>query len=110
MPVVSISGVYVSITWTYPTDIPNCPTDNFNQEEWLTYFLVSLLLSIIMLSLVVSILSDTYAKVNEHSVVADSQALAQMIYESELLFFWNRNKNQTFFLVNLLHPHHLKFA
>lgn len=86
------------LVWTYPTDVPNAPQDGYTQQDWLTYFLVSMLISIIMLSLVVSILSDTYARVNEHSVVAESQTLAQMIYESELLYFWNRKKNQTSFI------------
>jgi WD40 repeat protein len=86
------------VTWGYPTDLGNYDTSNFDKAEWLTYFLVTLLISIVMLSLVVSILSDTYGRVSSHAQVADSQALAQMIYECELLFFWNRKSPESRFV------------
>ena len=86
------------LIWTYPVDIGNYPQDNFTDEQLLTFFLANMLIKIIMLSLVVSILGNTFKRVNESSIVADSQALAQMVYESELLFFWNRKKNETSFV------------
>lgn len=92
------SDFFSYVTWGYPTDLGNYDTSAFDKADWLNYFLVTLLISIVMLSLVVSILSDTYGRVNENSLVADSQALAQMIYECELLYFWNRSKNQSKFV------------
>ena len=86
------------VTAGYPTDLGNYETKTFDKAEWLNYFLVTLLISIVMLSLVVSVLSDTYARVSSHAQVADSQALAQMIYECELLFFWNRDKSESKFV------------
>ena len=86
------------LIWTYPLDIGAYPQDNFTDEQLLNYFIATLLIKIVMFSLVVSILGNTFKRVNEHSIVADSQAIAQMVYESELLFFWNRKKNQTSFV------------
>ena len=86
------------IQWTYPINLNGADKSYFDYADWLNFFIVSLLNSIVMFSLVVSILTDTYGRVNDHLVVADSQALASMIYESELLFFWNRKKNQTSFI------------
>lgn len=96
----SESDFFKYVSWGYPTDLPNYDSGMFEDDkaEWLNYFLVTLLISIVMLSLVVSILSDTYGRVSSHAQVADSQALAQMIYECELLFFWNRNKSESKFV------------
>lgn len=43
-----------------------------------------------MLNLLISLMSDTYARVNEGIVVADSKELTEMITDCELLLFWKR--------------------
>ena len=75
------------LTNVYPSRLGEYSTDNFDKIDWLNYFLVSILISVIMLNLLVSILGDTFGRVNDQSSIADSQALASMIYEIELLFF-----------------------
>lgn len=44
-----------------------------------------------MLNLLIAILGDTYAKVQERKTTQDQKALAELILESEILLFWRKN-------------------
>ena len=53
---------------------------------------------IIMLTLLVSIMSNTFERLNENVVVAERYALCKMIIEAELICFWKRNLSQKTYL------------
>lgn len=99
-----IDSIYTDYLITgYPTDLggytgASTPNANFDKMSWLNYFLCTLLISIVMLNLVVSILSDTFGRVNDQTIVADSQALLGMIREVEFLYYWNRDEKGTKFI------------
>lgn len=55
--------------------------------------LSSIINPVIILSILVAILSDTYVEVQSDQEIADNKELTDMIIEIETLMFWNRNYN-----------------
>jgi hypothetical protein len=55
------------------------------------FFFVLIINPIIMLNLFITIIGDAFERSQDEKVVKDGMELAEMIYEGELLFFWNRN-------------------
>jgi hypothetical protein len=51
-----------------------------------------------MLNLLISIMSDTYSKVQETNDIANYQELTEMIIEIEKLMFWKRSLCQRYYL------------
>ena len=75
--------------WDYPNEA------NFNS---LILFFATLLNTVISLNLLISILTNTFNKVKDNQIVADSQELNQMIVEAEKLIFWKREFDDKFYL------------
>ena len=73
--------------------------DTENSElQWLLFFFVLIINPIIMLNLFISIIGDAFEKSQDENAVKCGQELADMIYEGELLFFWNRGKGEPKFI------------
>ena len=51
-----------------------------------------------MLNLLISIMSNTFKRVNKQTIIADSKELANMILEGELFYFWNRKKTDKHYI------------
>lgn len=51
-----------------------------------------------MLNLLISIMGDTYGRVKEKRIVADSRQLASMILEVEGVMGWKRPFNENFYM------------
>lgn len=82
---------------TYSNSVGN--TDEVASKiEWLFYVLITLFNFTIMLNLLISILSDTYKRVKDNKIVADTLELALMIQEVEMMLFWRRGRNDKQFL------------
>lgn len=65
----------------------------------LTIFIaVSIINPVIMLNLLISIMSDTYNRVKQSSIVADSRELASMCLELEGIMGWRRTQNEVFYI------------
>jgi WD40 repeat protein len=58
---------------------------------WIVMTLMMLINPIIMLNLLISILSDTYSRVQTNSAIADMKELNDMILEVEQTMFWNKS-------------------
>lgn len=84
---------YSTFVSTYSTTLGNSDTGSYDELQWLFYLFITLLNFIIMLNLLISILSDTYERVNEIQIIADGKELASMIMEVELMLFWRKNLN-----------------
>ncbi|OMJ85909.1 hypothetical protein SteCoe_12684 [Stentor coeruleus] len=59
--------------------------------QWIMFFFVLIINPIIMLNLFITIIGDAFERSQDEKAVKDGMELAEMIYEGELLFFWNRN-------------------
>lgn len=93
------TATYFSIlATTYGTTLGNSNTDGYSKLEWFFFVLITLFNFIIMLNLLISILSDTYGRVKENQIVADSQELASMIIEVEMMMFWRVKGTEKHFL------------
>jgi hypothetical protein len=88
------------LTSSYLYDLGDSLIKGDSKLHWLAYFLVTFLNNIIMLNLIISIMSDTYSKVQENSSIADSLELANMLIDVESIMFWKRSQNvKTFYFI-----------
>lgn len=78
------------LTDTYIINFGQMNTENYNKLQWFYFLLVTVLNPIIMLNLLISVMSDTYGRVQEDLAIADALELSCMIKEVELLMFWRR--------------------
>lgn len=65
---------------------------------WSLFVIVSIINPVIMLNLLISIMGDTYGRVKESRIVADSRQLAGMILEVEGVMGWKRQFNEKFYM------------
>ncbi|OMJ74992.1 hypothetical protein SteCoe_25949 [Stentor coeruleus] len=83
---------YAFLKTSWEINVGGFDTSKYKGLMYVAFFLNTVLNPIIMLNLLISIMSNTYKRVNKQVVIADSKELAGMILECELIFFWNRNK------------------
>lgn len=79
------------------TEESNLNTQEFNLE-WIMFFFILVLNPVIILNLFISIVGDAFERNQDEKIIKDGQELAQMIFEAELLFFWNRKSGAKDFL------------
>ena len=89
---------YQNMCSTYSISLGNAAVTETDQIVWIFYVLITLFNFIIMLNLLISILSDTYGRVKDGQIIADSLELASMVMEVEMMLFWRRNMNEKQFL------------
>jgi WD40 repeat protein len=63
------------------------------EYEWFMIFSVVIINPMIILNLFISIIGDSFEKSQDEKVVKNGRDLAELIFEAELLFLWNRKKN-----------------
>ena len=83
----------IFVKQSYELNIGGFNTESFDEYQYFFFFLQSMFNPIIILNLLISIMSDTYATVSENEVSASMIELADLVLEAELLMFWNRAKN-----------------
>lgn len=89
-------GEYVTIS--YRLDLGDFGGDYKGVFDWIIFFLATVINPLIMLNLLISIMSDTYSKVQETNDIANYQELTEMIIEIEKLMFWKRSLCQRYYL------------
>jgi WD40 repeat protein len=68
--------------------------------QWVTLTMNMLIIPIIILNLLISILGDTYDRVQNGSTIADMKEILEMIIEVEQLFFWRKDlKGKAYFQI-----------
>ncbi|OMJ85136.1 hypothetical protein SteCoe_13602 [Stentor coeruleus] len=87
------SDYFDYLTGTFNLSFGDINTDGYNKLQWLYYFFFMVLNPIVELNLLISIMSDTYSRVQENLEIADSLGLCSLIIEIERLFFWRRRLN-----------------
>jgi len=68
---------------SYSIDLGNYDTSNYDSFELIIYVLATLINPIIMISLLISIISNIYDKVQFDNIVSDRKELAKLILEGE---------------------------
>mmetsp|Transcript_29501 Transcript_29501/g.29235 ORF Transcript_29501/g.29235 Transcript_29501/m.29235 type:complete len:622 (+) Transcript_29501:1709-3574(+) len=76
---------------SYLLNLGEFDTEGLGVLKSVMFFIVSLINIIVMMNLLVSILGDTFDRVEENLEVTDYKELAEMILEIETLMVWNRN-------------------
>jgi WD40 repeat protein len=84
---------------SYRLDLGDFDADYATLFDWVIFFLATMINPLIMLNLLISIMGDTYAKVQESNDIANYQELTEMIIEIEKLMFWKKQ---------LTHKHYLQ--
>ena len=86
--------------WFAPFDL-NLGNFDSNSElsmDYLGFFLVSIVNVIVLLSLLISILGDSFDRFQSEVVEIDHTEMAELVYDLELLFFWRKKRNNIGFL------------
>mmetsp|Transcript_28847 Transcript_28847/g.28531 ORF Transcript_28847/g.28531 Transcript_28847/m.28531 type:complete len:529 (+) Transcript_28847:1846-3432(+) len=83
---------------SYLLDLGDFGTDSFSGLEWAIFFIASVINPLVMMNLLISIIGDTYDRVQEGIVIADKMELIELILEGETLLFWRRNLTGNVFL------------
>lgn len=71
-------------------DVPDA-TSNYDVYQFIIITAAVVMNPVIMLNLLISIIGDTYNRVQSSSAIADMRELCEMILEIEHLAFWRRN-------------------
>ena len=71
---------------------------NTGSWNWVCFVISSLVNFLIMVNLLISIIGDTYDKVQAYRQIADRREMAQIILEVEYLMIWKRNENKKSFI------------
>ncbi|CAG9323437.1 unnamed protein product [Blepharisma stoltei] len=79
---------YIKIS--YRLDLGDFDPTGFTSMQWVCLFLATMTNMIIMLNLLISIMGDTFGKVQENAEIADRKELLGMISEIETLMFWKK--------------------
>ena len=84
-----IGGFVESMTYTYRLILGDWSTDDFGEVAlplvWTLFLLCTIFNMIVMLNLLIAIISETFARVNENAISAGYQERAAMISENSYL-------------------------
>ncbi|CAG9318217.1 unnamed protein product [Blepharisma stoltei] len=83
---------------SYLLDLADFSYDSYETVEWIIFLIASILNPLIMLNLLISIIGDTFDRVQEGIVIADQKELCELIISGENLLFWRRNYNEKSYL------------
>jgi hypothetical protein len=86
------------LTVSYRLDLGDFNAEYTEIFDWIIFFIATMINPIIMLNLLISIMGDTYSKVQESNDIANFQELTEMIIEVEKLMFWKKGENSKQFL------------
>jgi WD40 repeat protein len=81
-----------SMTLAYELNLSAFETDDYSTWQWIIFMLASIVNCVIMLNLLISILGDSYERVQLNLVESDYSQMLEVILELEKMMIWNRNK------------------
>jgi hypothetical protein len=70
-----------------------------DKAKWLIFFFTTLVVTVIMLNLLISIIGDTYDRVQMQSAETSNKIKISMIHEIEKMFFWKRNSGSEKYMI-----------
>ena len=74
----------------YRLNIGDFDTSDYSYLQMVLFIIVSWLTNIIMLNLIISLMGDTYDRVQTNKTASDQEELLEAIIEYENKFVWNR--------------------
>jgi hypothetical protein len=80
------------MTLAYELNLSAFETDDYSTWQWIIFMLASIVNCVIMLNLLISILGDSYERVQLNLVESDYSQMLEVILELEKMMIWNRNK------------------
>lgn len=86
------------LTVSYRLDLGDFDIEYTDSFDWVIFFLATVINPLIMLNLLISIMGDTYGKVQETNDIANYQELTEMVIEIEKLMFWKKNNTQKYYM------------
>jgi len=89
-------GSYLTIS--YRIDLGDFDTAGYSTIDWIIFFLASVVNPLIMLNLLISIMGDTYDRVQDGREISDLKELAEMVLEAETLLYWKRGLGQALYI------------
>ncbi|OMJ87262.1 hypothetical protein SteCoe_11029 [Stentor coeruleus] len=86
--------------WLSPFDLNlgNFSSNEYVSLDYFGFFLASIVNIIVLLSLLISILGDSFDRFRLEAVEIDNTEMAKFVYDLELLIFWNKKKNFSSYL------------
>ena len=82
----------------YLLNLGSFSTDNYGAFEWIIFFFASVINPLIMLNLLISIMGDTFGRVQEAQEIADMKELTEMVVEGEYILFCKRHQGRKTYL------------
>jgi len=89
---------YVFLGTSHFYNYNNFQSSDFFPFEYVLMLIVGLINPIIMANLLISIIGDTYDRVQEGITIADRKELVRLIIEGETLMFWRRGRTAKYFI------------
>jgi len=96
----SISEIPFDKSWrhSYLIDYGDFTTDNYTWKDWVIFVMSTVINPLIMMNLLIALMNNTYANVQEEAMVADFKEMAGFILEFESIMVWGReNGRKEFF-------------
>ena len=91
-------GFFMTLGSAYSLDLTDFNTDGFTATQWVVFVIASIINCIIMLNLLISILGDSYERIQLSLIESDYSQMLEIIIELEKLMVWNRNKGTPVYL------------
>jgi len=98
------------LTQSWSLDLGDFNTDGFGAIQWIIFFLASMINPLIMLNLLISIMGNTYDRVQDGQEIADRKELCEMIIEAETMLYWRRNLGEKVYMQMLSEQQQLTAA
>lgn len=99
----TVQSIFNIIGYTYMTTIGEYQSfgkevSSFNALSIVIFILASIINTIVMMNLLISIIGDTFDRIQQELVIRDMKLLADMIYEIENLMIWKKNIARSYFI------------
>lgn len=85
--------VFAEFFTMYRLNIGDFDTSGYSYLEMVIFVVVSWITNIILLNLIISLMGDTYDRVQTNRTASDQEELLDAIIEYENKFVWNRKKS-----------------
>ena len=66
-------------------------TGAFNLGQWITFVVATVVVLIVMMNLLISIVGDTFERVQMNQAVQDASEMINLLIEIDTIFFWKRD-------------------
>ena len=80
---------------SYLINLGNINNYDYTTIQWICFIIATIINPIIMMNLIISIMGDTYSRVQEGKEVADYKELTSLVLEIEIFAIWKRHEKSS---------------